>query len=225
MRIAIDAGSLIWPAFTSKLDGSVLSKVLYSLNDIKRLYEGTTIAIAVDDDQSIRRERFPAYKANRPPKPEGFAEEQRRVLRYLSRECRLGRKPGWEADDVLADWALGEWKDDPVLLVSSDKDLLSLVDARVHVYSPYHRREFMRPQVKEKHGVWPEQMVDFLAIAGDRTDGIPGLPGMGVVKAQKLLEKHGTADAALAAGDIGPEHTENLNLYRWLIKLCPKKSG
>lgn len=223
MKLAIDLSSLLWPAFKSKMEGSVLSRILYSYNDLLKRFRPSEVAIAVDDDQSIRRQRFPAYKANRPPKPEGLEEQKVLAVRTLAKECRVGRKQGWEADDVLAQWALDEWhREDEVVLVSSDKDLTQLVNDKVKVWSPYHRFLIGPKNVHDRWGIWPYELPDFLAIAGDRADGIPGLTGAGIVKARELIRVHGSVEGALSAKAIDAKHTEELRLYRWLVKLMPE---
>ena len=108
--------------------------------------------------------------------------------------------PGVEADDTMgsiAQWA--EKKGADVFLCSSDKDLCQLVSDHIFVINAHKDNLLIdRTEVKKIFGVTPEQMIDFLAIMGDTSDNIPGLPGFGPKTAASLLEKYGSLDEIIA---------------------------
>jgi len=151
------------------------------------------IAFAFDESlkTSYRRDIYPEYKANRPPAPES--------LRYQFRLCRefidaLGihqqASSRYEADDLIGTWAAYlNRKSIPVNIITADKDLAQLVSDG-DIWWEYLRGEkFDNKKILKRFGVRPSQIADQLAIAGDKTDNIPGVPGIGMSTAAKLLRK------------------------------------
>ncbi|HEX7503367.1 MAG TPA: DNA polymerase, partial [Acidobacteriota bacterium] len=107
---------------------------------------------------------------------------------------------------------------DEVLIFSADKDLFQLVDDRVAIFHPKLKRKLCRDDVKEFFGVFPEQIVDYLVLAGDASDNIPGIPGIGDKTATKLIEKFGSLEAMLknldqVEGKLRAKITANLDLF------------
>ena len=115
---------------------------------------------------------------------------------------QVAELPGYEADDIIATYArraaaLGA----EVTIVSSDKDLMQLVDERISLFDPVKQRRIGGPEVVERFGVPPEKVVDVQALAGDSSDNVPGVPGIGVKTAAQLIEEYGDLDTLLARAD------------------------
>lgn len=158
---------------------------------------------------SFRHQRYPAYKATRALMP----EEMEACLPYVERIVdALGVKrlavEGWEADDVVATLARrGREAGYLVRIVTADKDLCQLVDDRVWVYNPWRRSgapgvEVLDPAgVEERYGVAPAQFRDYLALRGDSSDNVPGVPGVGPKRAVELIRQFGSVEEALARAD------------------------
>jgi len=154
------------------------------------------LAVVFDTGKTFRDELFPDYKATREKMPDDLRVQIERI-RTLVDTFNIPRAEleGYEADDVLgslANWAVD--KGLAVKIITGDKDLLQLVNDRITVNLPgkslSDARDYFRDDVKESMGVWPEQVVDFKAIIGDRSDNIPGVYGVGKKTAVKLLEEY-----------------------------------
>jgi DNA polymerase-1 len=145
------------------------------------------------------------YKAQRPPMPPALREQLEPAQQYLDGAgvawLRMDRQ---EADDVLA--SVVQWaRPDAgrILLATSDKDMYQLVDEKVSVVSPFGKGEILDSQgVREKTGVPPDRIVEWLALTGDSSDNIPGVPGVGPKTAAALLSEYGSL-AGLWAGAGG----------------------
>jgi DNA polymerase-1 len=121
------------------------------------------------------------------------------VKAFNIHSCRM---PGFEADDIIGTLAVeGAKKGYDVWCVTSDKDYFQLVNDRIKIYRPKSGNEeperFGREEVKEKFGVYPEQVIDKLALMGDSSDNVPGIRGIGPKTADKLLEQFGSLEAIL----------------------------
>ena len=180
---------------------------------------------------TFRHERFPDYKATRKPMPDDLLA-QIPALEDLAHALGLPvlEIPGVEADDVMATLAvLGERAGLEVALVTSDKDMLPLVTERVRLLSPAAREDYAwvgRAEVIEKWGVPPEQVRDVLALMGDTSDNVPGVPGVGEKTAVELIREFGSLDALYARlGEVKREavrvklaaHREQAHLSRELV--------
>jgi DNA polymerase-1 len=130
------------------------------------------------------------------------------------------KAPGYEADDFLAA-AAARW-DGPVLVATSDRDAFQLVGDRVTVLQPVKGvSELARigpAEVRERYGVEPAQVPDFIALRGDSSDRIPGAPGVGPKTAANVLKQYGTLEAALAEGRF-PTVADELRLYRRIAQM------
>ena len=149
----------------------------------------------------LRQQRFPAYKGTRKPMPADLVG-QIPVIEELAGALALPvlQEPGIEADDVMATLAhRGEAAGHEVVLVTSDKDLVQLVNERIRMLSPVGRGEdyaWVDPAaVEAKWGVRPPQVRDVLALMGDTSDNIPGVPGIGEKTAIELIRQFGSLDA------------------------------
>jgi 5'-3' exonuclease len=158
-------------------------------------------AIACDAPPYLRKELLPSYKAQREATPPQVVEQLDRTKRRLVADglC-LWEVRGFEADDILAT-ACYQLSTTPerghITVASGDKDLLQLVSGHVSVVSPLSGTLMRRDQVIEKFGVAPEDMGDLLALMGDSSDNVPGIPGVGPKKAAKLLADWGSLEGVL----------------------------
>jgi DNA polymerase-1 len=147
---------------------------------------------------TFRHERFEQYKIQRPQAPEELPPQiplvKRLVQAWGIRELEI---PGVEADDVLATLALRFASDTEVVIATSDKDMLQLVGGPVRVYDPWKTRFYEPADVVEKLGVSPARVPDYLALAGDSSDNVPGVPGVGAKRAVEILSRCGSLTAAL----------------------------
>ncbi|MGH7742072.1 MAG: 5'-3' exonuclease, partial [Candidatus Eiseniibacteriota bacterium] len=148
---------------------------------------------------TFRHERFPDYKATRKPMPDELAA-QLEPIEALSQAIGLPvlEVPGTEADDVMATLArLGSEAGHEVVLVTGDKDMLQVVGPHVKVMVPQTRDQYAvldSEGVREKWGVGPESIRDVLALMGDASDNIPGVPGVGEKTAVELMKQFGSLD-------------------------------
>ena len=163
------------------------------------------IAMAVDGPRRElkRTEFYPEYKAHRPPLPEDFLPQEKRILSIVE---ALGvpilLTPGYEADDMMATLAERFAGDDlDVLLVSRDKDLDQVVSEHVALYDPMKDETFDPAAIEAKKGYPPSLAIEVQTLMGDSADNIPGIAGVGPKTAVKLVMKYGSADAVLAAAD------------------------
>ncbi len=202
------------PPLTRKSDGlpvgavSGFCNMLFKLlQDTKAGERPTHLAVVFDTARtSFRNDIYPDYKANRPPPPEDLVP-QFSLIRDATRAFGVAalELEGFEADDLIATYAArASAAGALVTIVSSDKDLMQLVvDGRVELQDPVKSRSIRTAEVIEKFGVPPSKVVDVQALAGDSTDNVPGVPGIGVKTAAELINSHGDLETLLAnAGDI-----------------------
>ncbi|TDR90342.1 5'-3' exonuclease [Enterovirga rhinocerotis] len=158
-----------------------------------------------------RHEIYPAYKAGRPPLDDDLHVQMplMRVAAEAMGICAV-EETGYEADDLIATYALTAVEQDAsCLIISGDKDLLQLVRPGVQVFDPQcgvegypgyrPARLFGHDEVVEKFGVPPDLVIDVQGLAGDPGDGVPGVPGIGIKTAAKLVAEFGSLAAVLAA--------------------------
>jgi DNA polymerase-1 len=171
------------------------------LRKLERQYEPPYIAAVFESEgPTLREQEFAAYKANRKETPPDLLEQIPYVRRVLeAMKIPVLEYPGFEADDVIGTLARrAEEAGFEVVIVSSDKDMMQLVSERVSMLNPAKDDEWYDPEkVKEFLGVRPEQVADLLALKGDAVDNIPGAPGIGDKGAKDLIERFGSAEAAL----------------------------
>ncbi|HNT27531.1 MAG TPA: DNA polymerase [bacterium] len=192
---------------------------------------GTFRAVAALDcgRDTVRRERYPDYKANRKELDEELRVQFAHVPEMLE---ALGLTamavPGYEADDVIAAIRKAH-PGDEVIVVSSDKDLMQLIDERTFLYDGVKERIVDAIAVAEKFGVPPSKLRDLLAMSGDSSDNIPGLPGVGPKTAAKLLSEYADIEDIYAHLDaLSPKlrdkfvnFRDQLMLSRELVSLIP----
>ena len=163
--------------------------------------------------KTFRDEMFDAYKANRPPMPDDLRAQIEPLLEAVA---ALGlpmlRIEGVEADDVIGTLCRQAAADGMQVLVStSDKDLAQLVDENITLVNTMSGTLLDRDGVKKKFDVFPEQIIDYLALVGDSSDNIPGVPRVGAKTAAKWLNQYGSAASIIEnAQDIGGKVGESL---------------
>jgi len=213
----IDGSGYIFRAYyavrrLSTSDGFASNAVFGFTNMLLKLLkdqEPAYLAIAFDPGgKNFRHEIYPEYKANRPPPPEDLPPQIPVILETVD-AFRIPKliKPGFEADDVLGTVArrlkaMGY----PVRIVTGDKDLMQLVDDDIHLIDEMRSQkattdkpEVDAAEVEAAFGVPPERVVDVLALAGDSSDNVPGVKGIGMKTAAQLVSEYGDVEAVLAA--------------------------
>ncbi len=180
--------------------------------------------------KTFRNDIDPSYKANRSEPPEELVP-QFELVRDATRAFNLDciELPGFEADDLIATYTKQASEvGATVTIVSSDKDLMQLVSDQVSMYDSIKNRTIRPEQVQEKFGVPPEKVVDVQSLAGDSTDNIAGVPGIGIKTAAQLIQEYGDLDSLLMrAGEIKQkkrrenliEHADDARLSRELVRL------
>jgi DNA polymerase-1 len=235
----IDGSGYIFRAFhalppMSRPDGTPVNAVFGYCKMLTQLLDDPAIdhvAVILDAGrETFRNAIYPQYKAHRPEPPEELIPQFplfREATRAFGLPCI--ELEGFEADDLIATYtreAVTAGAD--VTVVSSDKDLMQLVGDRVSLFDPIKMRRLGREAVFEKFGVTPEKVVDVQALAGDSTDNVPGVPGIGVKTAAQLITEYGDLDTLLRrAGEIKqPKRRESLQtnaelarISRQLVKL------
>ncbi|MCQ2100486.1 MAG: DNA polymerase I [Fibrobacter sp.] len=165
-------------------------------------HKPTHFAIARDvaHTKTFRHELYPDYKANRGPMPEEMAAQMPLLGESLEASgIPLLSEPGYEADDVMASTAVAaaEAGFDHVLIISKDKDMSQIVNEKIHLFHLEKGADgidFGPEQVLEKYGLPPEKIRDYLALMGDASDNVPGVPKVGPKTAITLLEEYGDMD-------------------------------
>ena len=175
---------------------------------------------------TLREQRYPEYKSQRPPMPGELAQQLAHIDRVVTaNHFPILRKQGYEGDDLLATLARrGVEAGLEVVIVAGDKDLAQMVGDRVRMQDTMRDVTYDAELVRKKWGVAPALIPDLLALMGDDVDNIPGVPGIGQKGAAGLLEKYGSLDGVLAhTGELKgkqkaslEENRENVKLYREL---------
>ncbi len=167
-----------------------------------RLQPSHTVVVWDGGLAADRMSLLPEYKAQRPEMPAGMMPQLDQIVEYLRAAgvCSL-RKDGCEADDCIAALATrAAATGSNVVIASSDKDFMQLVSDAIKLLVPQDKSENLwdADQVKQKTGVAPAQIVDWLSLVGDASDNIPGVPGIGPKNAADLLGQFGAVDALYA---------------------------
>ncbi len=235
----VDGSGFIFRAFhalppLTRPDGTPVGAVLGFINMLLRLREQSDcdhLAVIFDAGRkSFRNDIYPDYKAHRPEPPPELVP-QFALVREATRALNVPaiEQAGFEADDLIASYArLARKAGAEVTIVSSDKDLMQLVGEGVRMLDPIKYKPIGPAEVQEKFGVPPEKVVEVQALAGDSTDNVPGVPGIGVKTAAELILQYGDVENLLRhAADIKqPKRREALianqdmaRLSRELVKL------
>ena len=229
------------PPLNRKSDGLQVNAVLGFCNMLWKLLRDmpednrpTHLAIIFDKSEiTFRNKLYPDYKAHRPPAPDDLIPQFaliREAVRAFDLPCL--EQAGFEADDLIATYArLGSERGATTTIVSSDKDLMQLVTDKVVMYDTMKDRRIGIPEVIEKFGVPPEKVVEVQALAGNSTDNVPGVPGIGIKTAAQLIVEYGDLEQLLfRAGEIKQpkrresliENAEKARISRQLVLLDDK---
>jgi DNA polymerase-1 len=171
---------------------------------------------------NFRQRLFPDYQGGRHFDDE--LVEQLELLPQLVSACGFAnaKAAGFEADDFLAASAAAEEANHgSVLVASGDRDAFQLASAATTILHPLKRGELARigpAEVRERYGVEPRQVPDFIALRGDPSDKLPGARGIGAKGAATLLQRYGTLERAIDAGRF-PEQAEDLKLYKHIATM------
>jgi DNA polymerase-1 len=226
--VLIDGSGYIFRAFhalpplSRKRDGLPTGAVAGFCNMLNKLLDdaraaGDVAYLAVVFDTaraSFRNEIYADYKAHRPPPPDDLIP-QFPLVRDATRAFNVAsvELAGFEADDVIATYArLGREAGLEVLIMSSDKDMMQLVGDGVSMHDPMKQRHIGPREVEERFGVGPAKVIEVQALAGDSSDNVPGVPGIGVKTAAQLINDFGDLDSLLARAEEikQPKRRQNL---------------
>lgn len=199
--LLIDLSGIYWANYHSTADQSVSEAFERTVTKVHSLCSGfELIAVCCDAPPYWRKEILPTYKQQRETAPPQAVEQLARVKERLRADgLLLWAAKGFEGDDLIAFGVMMAMADGhSVLIASSDKDLHQLVSDRVTALSTMTGVRFTPQEVVNKHGVTPDKMRDFLALVGDSSDNVPGVPGVGPKTASGLLNAFGTLEAVLA---------------------------
>jgi DNA polymerase-1 len=229
------------PPLSRKSDGLQVNAVLGFCNMLWKLLRDmppdnrpTHLAIVFDKSEiTFRNKLYADYKAHRPPAPDDLIPQFpliRAAVRAFDLPCL--EQAGFEADDLIATYVrLACERGAIATIVSSDKDLMQLVTDCVTMYDTMKDRRIGIAEVIEKFGVPPEKVVEVQALAGDSTDNVPGVPGIGIKTAAQLIVEYGDLETLLLrAGEIKQpkrrealiENAEKARISRQLVLLDDK---
>ena len=198
------------PPLTRKSDGlpvgavsgfcSMLFKLLQDSRSDDNLQKPTHFAVIFDSARkNFRNEIYSDYKANRSEAPDDLVPQ----FEYIRKSVMAFNLPSvelinYEADDLIATYTeqILE-KDAKVTIVSSDKDLMQLYKKNVRIYDPMKNKFITSKDIIDKFGVDPQKVIDVQSLAGDSSDNVPGVPGIGVKTAAELINKYGTLEKLL----------------------------
>jgi DNA polymerase-1 len=226
------------PPLTRKSDGLPIGAVAGFCNMLHRYIESNTgpeapthVAVVFDKgSHTFRNDLYDQYKANRDAMPEDL-RPQMPLTRSATEAFNIACKElaGFEADDIIATLSTqAQSAGGRVTIISSDKDMMQLVDDGVEMFDAMKNRRIDRDGVWEKFGVGPERVVDVQALAGDSVDNVPGAPGIGIKTAALLINEYGDLNSLLErAGEIKQpkrrasliDNADQIRLSRQLVQL------
>jgi DNA polymerase I len=229
--ILVDGSSYLYRAFhalppLSNSKGEPTGAVLGVLNMLNKMIKEESperIAVVFDaPGRTFRDDLFDQYKAHRAPMPDDLRSQVQPLLDVVAAMgLPLLRVAGVEADDVIGTLAKqGAESGYAVLISTGDKDMAQLVGPQVELINTMSNTRLDRAGVKAKFDVFPEQIVDYLALVGDSSDNIPGITGVGPKTAAKWLHQYQTLDGLIAhAVDVGGKVGENLRNETAILEL------
>jgi DNA polymerase I len=232
--ILVDGSGYLYRAFNAlppltnskgEPTGAILG-VLNMLNKMIKEESPDRIAVVFDaPGRTFRDDLFEQYKAHRPPMPDDLRSQVQPLYDAVAAMgVALLRVTGVEADDVIGTLAKqGAASGYEVLISTGDKDMAQLVGPNIGLINTMSNSRLDRAGVKAKFDVFPEQIIDYLALVGDSSDNIPGITGVGPKTAAKWLNLYGTLDELVAhAADIGGKVGENLRSELAMLELSRK---
>jgi DNA polymerase-1 len=217
------------PKTVRAVGGRPAGAIVGFANSLLRLYETEqprAVVVGWDtlDHPTYRHIAYPAYQSGRVFDPELI--EQLEVLPGFVEACGFvsARGAGFEADDFIAAAVTREEaKNGRAVLASGDRDMFQLASARTTILQPQRGGGMARigpAEVRERYGVEPQQVPDFIALRGDPSDKLPGARNVGAQTAASLLRKYGTLDAILEAGRF-PGQANDLRLFKRIATMDP----
>jgi DNA polymerase-1 len=238
--VLIDGSSYLYRAFHAlpPLTNSrgeptgALHGVLTMILKLLREEQPSHVAVVFDaPGKTFRDDIYAEYKATRPPMPDDLRSQVQPILDAVeAMGLPLLQVPGVEADDVIGTLCRhAEKKGLQVLVSTGDKDLAQLVTDKVTLINTMNDTRTDRDGVKAKFDVWPEQFIDYLALVGDSSDNIPGVPKVGPKTAAKWLNEYETADGLIEHGEeikgkIGESLRDNVDSLRLSHSLAAIKT-
>ena len=221
--VLVDGSGYIFRAFhglpmMTRPDGTPINAVFGFTKMLLKLTEDlkpSHVVVIFDAGRvTFRNDIYPEYKANRSEPPDELVP-QFPLVREAAKAMSLPvlEMPGFEADDLIASFARAAEKQNmSCLIVSSDKDLMQLVRGSVSMLDPMKNKTIGVAEVIEKFGVGPDKVIDVQSLAGDSTDNVPGVPGIGIKTAAELINQFGDLDSLLAGAETikQPKRRENL---------------
>nr|WP_174506682.1 DNA polymerase I [Acinetobacter sp. Marseille-Q1620] len=228
--VLVDGSYFLFRAFhalpplttSTGLHTNAIRGAISAIQKLMRRTQPTHMAVIFDTPEpTFRHKLSPIYKGDRPSMPDELAEQ----IPYLHALIRalgipLHALPGAEADDIIGTLAKrAEAQGYQVLISTGDKDMAQLVTEKVTLEDSFKDKPMDINGVFEKFGVWPNQIIDYLTLMGDASDGIMGVPGVGAKTAAKLLNEYGDlnniiANAANIKGKIGQSIQDNIEGIR-----------
>ncbi|MEC9022527.1 MAG: DNA polymerase I [Pseudomonadota bacterium] len=221
--ILIDGSGYIFRAYhalppMSRPDGTPVnavygftSMVLKLVDDLEADWLGVIFDTA---RKTFRTDIYSAYKANRPPPPDDLVPQFALIREAVSAfGLPQAEMEGFEADDLIATYSKKAAADGHrVTVVSSDKDLMQLIDDNISMMDPMKNTRISYAEVEKRFGVHPDRVVDVQSLAGDSTDNVPGVPGIGIKTAAQLITEYGDLDNLLAHAEQikQPKRRQNL---------------
>lgn len=232
--LIIDANSILYRTFYAlpplntkkgELVNAVYGFLLVFLKTIKEIKPDFIVACFDLPKPTFRHKKFKKYKAQRRPMPDGLYQQIIKTKELLSVfSVNIFEKQGFEADDLVGTITNKiqqnkESEEIEIIILSSDKDLLQLINKNVNVFTPqkgikdyilYNKEEF-----KKRFGLEPFQLIDLKALQGDSSDNIPGVKGIGKKTANELIKNFGTLEGVYENIDLIPHKTaEKLLQYK-----------
>ncbi len=236
--ILVDGSSYLFRAYhalpplttkTGQATGAIKG-VINMVRSLIKEYPDSPVAVVFDaKGKTFRSDIYKEYKAHRPPMPDDLRTQIEPIHEIIkAMGLPLIVEPGVEADDVIGTLAreATELKMD-TLISTGDKDLAQLVNEHITLLNTMNKEVLNIEGVKQKFGLAPEQIIDYLGLMGDKSDNIPGVPGVGPKTAVKWLDEYGTADGLIEhadeikgkAGENLRAHIEQLQLSRELATI------
>ena len=224
--ILIDGSGYIFRAFyglppMTNQDGVPVNAVfgftkmlLKLIDDLKPIYAAVIFDVA---RKTFRNEIYEDYKGNRSDPPEDLIP-QFSIIRNATEAIGLPvvEMEGFEADDLIATYAsLAQDMKKKVIIISSDKDLMQLVDDNIILFDPMKQFWINEDKVFEKFGVYPNKVIDVQSLAGDSSDNIPGVPGIGVKTAAELINQFDNLDQLLSRAAEIKQNKRRENLIQF----------
>lgn len=235
----VDGSGYIFRAYhalppLTRRDGTAVGAVYGFTNMLLKLQQELEVdylAVIFDAGRhTFRNQLYSDYKANRDEPPEDLIP-QFALVREAADALGIPRieMQDYEADDLIASYAReAASRGMEVMIVSSDKDLMQLVNEQVYLYDPMKQKQLREAEVEEKFGVPPEKVIEVQALIGDAIDNIPGVPGIGPKIAAQLIGEYGSLENLLAHTDAIKqqkrresliEHADKARLSYELVKL------